>query len=139
MAATDRMRRVDALIQHELADLIERDLRGYLPALTTVTGVKTSPDLQQCDVFVSVYGDDEKRNTALGLLIGHRIEFQKQLSRRIKIKYTPILKFHLDTTLDKADKVWTIMSQLNINTDLPDHSAESAADSADHGEPDKQS
>ena len=137
MAATDRMRRVDALIQHELADLIERDLRGYLPALTTVTGVKTSPDLQQCDVFISVFGDEEKRSKALGVLIGHRIEFQKQLSRRIKIKYTPILKFHLDTTLDKADKVWTIMHQLHLNEDLPDHDAESAADSADNEETEK--
>jgi ribosome-binding factor A len=62
--STDRMRRVDALIQQELADLIERDLRGYLPALTTITGVKTSPDLQQCDVFVSVFGDEDKQHKA---------------------------------------------------------------------------
>ena len=135
--STDRMRRVDALIQHELADIIERDLRGYVPPLTTITGVKTSPDLQQCDVFVSVYGDAEKQNHALNVLTGHRIEFQKQLSRRIKIKYTPIIKFHLDTTLEKADKVWTIMNQLHINEDLPEHSAESDADSADSGAPEK--
>jgi ribosome-binding factor A len=122
--STDRMRRVDALIQQELADLIERDLRGYLPALTTITGVKTSPDLQQCDVFVSVFGDEDKQHKALTVLTGHRIEFQKQLSRRVKIKYTPILKFHLDTTLDKADKVWTIMNQLHLNEDLPEHEAE---------------
>ncbi len=122
--AIDRMRRVDALIQQELAGIMERDLRGYLPALTTVTGVKTSPDLQQCDVFVSVYGDEEKQHKALTVLTGHRVEFQKKLSRSVKIKYTPILKFHLDTTLEKADKVWTIMSELHINEDLPDHDAE---------------
>ncbi len=128
--STDRMRRVDALIQQELADIMERDLRGYLPALTTITGVKTSPDLQQCEVFVSVYGDAEKQNKALNVLAGHRTEFQKQLSRRVKIKYTPILKFHLDTTLEKADKVWTIMNELHINEDLPDHEADSEDDGA---------
>jgi ribosome-binding factor A len=110
----DRMLRINEMIQHLLGESIERDLKGYLPALVTVTGVKTAPDLQQAEVYVSVLGSGAQRQEAMDILLQHRKQFQGCIARQVKMKFTPILKFHLDLTLEKADRVNTILAELNL-------------------------
>ncbi len=110
----DRMLRVNSMIQQLLGEFMEKDLKGMLPALTTVTAVKTSPDLAQANVYVSVYGSPEKQAAALDVLRGHRVRFQSEIAHSIKIKRTPILHFFLDRTLEKADRVMNILGQLHI-------------------------
>jgi ribosome-binding factor A len=112
----DRMLRINEMIQHLLGEIIERDLKGYLPALVTVTGVKTAPDLQQAEVYVSVLGNTAARDAAMELLQQHRKRFQAGIARQVKMKFTPILKFHLDLTLERADRVNTILQELNLAT-----------------------
>ena len=47
----DRMLRINEMIQHLLGEIIERDLRGYLPGLVTVTGDRAfyEQDLAEMD------------------------------------------------------------------------------------------
>ena len=110
----DRMLRVNEMMRRELGSLIERDLSNYLPALLTVTQVKTSPDLHEADVYVSVLGTAAQREAALELLGRHRKEFQAQIAHRVKLKFTPVLKFRLDLTIEKACKVLAIINELNL-------------------------
>lgn len=126
----DRLLRINSLIQRELGDLIERDLAGYLPALVTVTGVKTTPDLQQADVFISVLGSVEKQEAALAVVVEHRRAFQAVIGRHVKMKFTPVLKFHLDHTLERADRILTIIEKLHLS-DEPIAGTPGSADADD--------
>ena len=128
---TERMLRINELLQRELGTLVERDIRPYTPALVTVTAVKTSPDLQHADVYVSVMAKTaEERSAVLKLLQAQRIEFQHELSVRVRMKYTPVLRFHLDLLSAKADRVLMIMEQLHL------HPETAAADAGQPPAPD---
>lgn len=138
---TDRMLRVNELLLRELGVLIERDVRPYTHALVTVTAVKTSQDLQHANVYVSVMAKSEaEKAEVLRLLQDRRIEFQHELSVHIKMKYTPVLKFHLDVLSEKADRVLMIMEELHLHPETagsgkPQTDAETAEPAApDAGE-----
>jgi ribosome-binding factor A len=124
----DRMLRVNELIRRELGIVIERDLSSYLPALVTVTEVKTSPDLHEAQVGVSIMGSDEQRREALALLSRHRRAFQAHLAQHVRIKYTPVITFRLDLSLERADHVLALIEELGLEPDADDGSA--AADGA---------
>lgn len=110
----DRMLRVNELIRRTLGEVIERDLSNYLPALLTVTQVKTAPDLHEADVSVSIMGTAAQRQAAIELLVAHRKQLQFQIGRQVKLKFTPVLRFHLDLTLEKAGKVLAIIDELKL-------------------------
>lgn len=115
----ERMRRVDEMIQRELGMLCKREISSYVSGLLTITEVKTSPDLRHAQVYFSVLGSAEAHGQALKLLLGHRAHFQHEIATRIKLKYTPVLKFHVDTSPEQADHVLSIISELGLQ-DVPD-------------------
>ena len=53
-------------------------------------------------VFVSVYGAEDEQREAFRLLHDNRVPFQREIARRIQLKYTPVLKFRLDRTMAEA-------------------------------------
>ncbi len=111
----NRMRRINELIKREIGDLCERDISTGSGTLITITDVDTSPDLRHADVFVSVFGEDKKKNEAMAKLEKQRVHFQQELARRVRLKYTPVLHFKMDTTLERADRVLHILQELDLN------------------------
>lgn len=129
----ERMLRVNELLQRELGALVERDVRPYTRALVTITAAKTSPDLQHADIYVSIMATEEaKRQEAFAILQKCRKEFQHELGIRIKLKYTPVLRFHLDLLSEKADRVLMLMEQLNLH---PETASQPDAAGPDAGVP----
>ena len=85
MAGGQRLKRMADSVQRELSELIRQELKDpRLGGLVTISGVKVSPDLGYADVYVTV-------NKASGFL-------RQELSRRIKTRITPRLRFHYDKT-----------------------------------------
>ena len=63
-----RTDRVSVLIQRELSDIIQRDLKDPRVSFCTISQVEVSTDLRYADVKVSVIGDKkQKRNSITGL------------------------------------------------------------------------
>ncbi len=112
----DRMRRVNELLQRELSTLCERHVATEVDFLLTITAVKTSPDLRQAQVFFSVLGNDRQWTEGQAVLERHRVGLQAAIGRSVKLKYTPVLQFKPDPTLEQADRVFSIIQKL----DLPD-------------------
>ncbi len=117
----DRMRRVNELIKRELSLICERDVVPEVNALLTITNVDTAPDLRTATVDFSVLGSEEDRNHALKVLRRHRKQLQAEINRRVQLKYTPVLTFHIDRSLETADRVLTILDELDLS-DVPDAS-----------------
>ncbi len=112
-----RMRRVDALIQRELSTLCERQVVSELNCLLTITKVKTSADLRSAQVFFSVFGDRKQWKEAEEALEKNRKSLQAGIARGITLKYTPVLSFKADPTLEEADRVFSIIDELNLPPD----------------------
>ncbi len=119
MPHSDRMLRVNELLRRELALLCEREISPGFDGLVTITAVKTAPDLRQATVFVSVLGDEEHRKRALSLLGAKRKMFQREISRRVVLKYTPVLKFRMDASAEQADRILAILDELDVSEDDP--------------------
>ncbi|MDT8390702.1 MAG: 30S ribosome-binding factor RbfA [Lentisphaeria bacterium] len=116
---SERMRRVDGLIHRELSMLCEREIAPYVKGLVTITKIKTSPDLRHAQVYFSVLGDHDTHDEALKLLLKQRPHLQKQLAANVQLKYTPVLKFHVDQNPEQADHVLSLLSELGLD-DIPD-------------------
>ena len=105
-------------MKRELGDLIGRELT--FPQLVTVQDVDITPDLQHANVSVSVLGGgEEAANAVLAQLHEHRKDLQYKLSRRVILKFTPLLHFKLDVAQERGSRVIDILSNLDIPEDEP--------------------
>ena len=109
--AAERMRRVDEAIRQVLADALAAELADPRVGFVTVTDVKTSPDLRNARVFVSVLGDESARAESLaGLRSAHGV-LQGAIAGQLHLKRTPTLEFVYDSTTDRALRVETLLRE----------------------------
>ncbi len=123
--SVDRMKRVNVLLQREIAAGMYRVLRpGEVDlASITVTEVLASRDLRQAKVMVSVRGHQSKRKRVLSLLRSHRKDFQDYVNQSVVLKYTPRLFFSLDSSIAKGNDVLDTISHIEIPEAEPENVA----------------
>jgi ribosome-binding factor A len=111
------MRRVDEAVREVLGDAVTHDLKDPRVGFVTVTEVRTSADLRQARVFVSVFGTDEEKTATLeGLASAHGI-LQTRIARELRMKRTPALQFLLDDTAEKAAKLEALIEDVTEDSD----------------------
>jgi len=117
---TLRQLRVGEEIRHCLADVLARgDLRD--PALRgrviTVSEVRVSPDLRNATVFVMPLGGEEV--TEVMDALGRAAPFLRgQVSRQIRLKFSPRLSFQYDSVFDEAARVDDLLRSPAVARDL---------------------
>lgn len=110
--ANVRMSRVDAEIQKAVAKIINDRLENpnIKGVLVTVLHVNTTADLLLSTIYVSVFGGDGK--TIVQALNASKSYIRHELSRMIKLRTIPDLKFVLDTSLDYADHMDSLFESI---------------------------
>jgi ribosome-binding factor A len=109
----NRLVRVCEVIKRELGDLFHRDIQ-FGSALVTISSVDITPDLKQAHVFISALGSKGDQRHAMEVLDKNRVLLQNQLAKRIKIKYTPHLHFHIDEAMERGSRVLNVMNELGL-------------------------
>ena len=108
---SDRMRRVNAAVREVLSEAVG-ELKDPRIGFVTITGVKTSSDLQQAVVFVSVFGSERKREQTIeGLQAAHGI-LQGRIARELRLKRTPQLTFEYDPTVERGVRMTQLIDEL---------------------------
>jgi ribosome-binding factor A len=100
-------------------EAVRKVLSDALPALkdprigfVTVTGVRTTKDLSQATVFVSVLGDEkEQARTLAGLQSAHGV-LQAQVGRELGTRRTPVLTFEYDPAIERGVRLTKIIDEL---------------------------
>ncbi len=116
-----RSARVGELIKHELAELITNELKDPRVGFVTVTEVRVPGDLRSAKVFVSIYGDDEGRQSSLAGLNAAAGFLKRELGRRLQLRHVPELTFVHDESLDRADRLQALMNAIaHGETETPD-------------------
>lgn len=117
----DRLERVNSLVRREIAEAIPEVMAGTgLDVSTlTVTKVSVASNLRNATVSVSVYGHENDRAHIISRLRAKRIDFQRLVNRDIKLKYTPVLHFELDDSIEKGDHVLDVLSKMESAGELP--------------------
>jgi ribosome-binding factor A len=112
-----RLKRVGDLIQREISEIIERELKDPRIGMVTITGATVSADLRHARIYFSVYGDEkDQERTRIGLESA-RYFIQGQIGRRLRLKYTPELSFHFDESLEYGFFIDKILKELREDDD----------------------
>ena len=108
---SERMRRVNEALREVLSESIGA-LKDPRIGFVTVTGVRTSTDLRQATVYVSVLGSKRKRQATLqGLDSSHGV-LQAAVNRELHLKRTPQLSFEYDPTIEEGVRLTRLIDEL---------------------------
>ena len=110
-----RMLRVNEVVKRELSGILAREI-SLEGALITINHVDVRSDLKSAHVFVSVLGS-EKAEIVMTRLEGHRAAFQSELARRVTMKFTPHLLFHLDESIERGSRIVEILQQIDSGSE----------------------
>ena len=107
-----RLQRVRELLKREIGEVLRRDLPVSEAGLISVNEVEVAGDLQSAKVLVSVLGTEAQKKNALHLLTENRTRVQAQIGRDLVLKYTPVLTFVIDDSIEKGNRVLQIIEEL---------------------------
>ncbi len=108
-----RIERVNSLIRQEISQLLQRQVKDpRLGNFIAVTEVSTSPDLKYARVFVSRIGSEEEKQETLSALASASGFFRRELARRLKLRYTPVLSFQWDDSIERGDHLLQLINEI---------------------------
>jgi ribosome-binding factor A len=107
-----RLQRVRELLKREIGEAIRREFEVSEAGLITVNDVEVSGDLQSAAVFISILGSAEQQKRGVALLMRHRKRIQGLVGGAIVLKYTPRLRFLLDDSIARGNRVLSILNEL---------------------------
>lgn len=107
-----RLQRVRELLKREIGEVIRREFHVSDCGLITVNDVDVSGDLHSAVVFISILGNPEQQKRGLTQLSRHRKRIQGLVGRAVVLKYTPTLKFVMDDSIVRGNRVLEIIEDL---------------------------
>ncbi len=117
---TQRQLRVGELIRRTLSQVLAQgDVHD--PDLNrmsiTVGEVRVSPDLKVATAYVMPLGGGHAED-AVTLLAKHKGELRRSIGKTTALKFTPDLRFRVDTTFDQIDETRRLFSDDTVRRDV---------------------
>jgi ribosome-binding factor A len=106
------------LIQREIAGLLHNGLKNPNVGLASISRVDVSADLSYATVFVSVLGSKQEQMKSLSALQQSAGFIRTHLSKVIKIRKVPELRFVFDENLKHAARIDEILQGLKEKGEL---------------------
>ena len=107
-----RIGRVAEEIKKELSYMLQTDLKDPRIGFVTITGVEVTNDFSQAKVYLSVFGDEQKRAESLKALASAAGFMRTELGKKIRIRHIPELIFKIDSSIDYGRKIENLLSQI---------------------------
>ncbi len=107
-----RIEKTQEFIKQEVSKIILTELKDSRIGFVTVTRVEITADLHNAKIFISLLGNDEAKaatwqglNRALGFI-------RSEVGKRISLRLTPELSFHIDETLEYSAHIEELLLQI---------------------------
>ncbi|AFZ29319.1 ribosome-binding factor A [Gloeocapsa sp. PCC 7428] len=136
MATSRRVSRVAELIKREVSQMLLHDIKDDRvgAGMVSVTDVDVSGDLQHAKIFVSIYGTDEARAETMAGLKSATGYIRSELGQRVRLRRTPEIVFQEDRSIERGNRVLSLINQLNQNRQIDDAVAIEDVDEFDDDE-----
>ncbi|MCW5773024.1 MAG: 30S ribosome-binding factor RbfA [Rhodospirillaceae bacterium] len=118
--ASGRHLRVGEAIRHALVEIIAKG-RFHEPELhdasITITEARATPDLRHVTVFVMPLGGRDRDEVVAAL---NRVApaLRGEVTRAVRLKFAPQLRFEADRSFDATDRVTQLLSDPRVARDL---------------------
>jgi ribosome-binding factor A len=107
-----RHERVRELLKRAIGEAVRQEFHVDDVGLITVNDVDVGGDLKSAVVFISVLGNPGQQKRALQVLEENRIRIQGLMAKSVVLKYTPTLKFLVDDSIVRGNRVLQIIDEL---------------------------
>ena len=106
----DRVLRIQSIIGKNISEIIQFELHNKHIGLVSVNEVEVTKDFSLAKVYVSFIGSKYPNQNLEGLnkCKGY---IRSSLSKKIDIRKTPDLKFVLDDSFDKAERLDKVLKE----------------------------
>ena len=115
-----RAARLNEQLKRELSELIRTQVRDPRVGLVTITGVDVAADLGSARVFVRRAGADDDLDASLEGLMAAAPFLRSELGRTLSIRKIPELRFQKDRSLEHAQRIEQILSEVIVPEKKPD-------------------
>ena len=116
MANSRRVEKLAALLKREVSDLLVNGVRDERihQTMITITTVEVSADLQHAKIFVSLFGEEQKKAEVLVCLEESKGFIRRELARRLQMRRSPDLVFKIDQCMSKGSSVLDLLTSLEL-------------------------
>ena len=119
-----RGERLSSQFREEIYRVISTDLKNRYPELSAIISVinaDVAPDLKSCKVFISIYDtNEEKRRASFKIIVDNAGYIRHALSKVLRIRCVPELRFTLDESLEYGDKIDRLLKEIDKGGDGKD-------------------
>ncbi len=108
-----RADRVANLIQAEIAQMLERELRDPRLKKVTITRVSLTDDLKLARVYFSLIGTKEEKEQARQGFYRAKGLIKRMIGERIYLKFVPEIEFFFDQSLEYSQKIEELIHKIH--------------------------
>ena len=115
--SNNRPIKVAEAVKREMGALLLRDIKDVRVknTLTSVTEVEVTNDLRHVTIYVSIMGDQSQKEAVMKGLVSAKGFIRSEIGKRINLRFVPEFHLKLDESLEKADKILSLMDRINHN------------------------
>jgi ribosome-binding factor A len=114
-----RQSRVRELLKRAIGEAIRREFNVSEVGLISVNDVECAGDLKSATVFISILGNADQQKRGLAVLTQNRTRIQGLMAKSVVLKYTPTLRFLVDDSVNRGNRVMQILEELEKTSPLP--------------------
>ena len=107
-----RHERVRELLKRAIGEVIRREFDVTDVGLIAVNDLDVGGDLRTAVVFITILGNPTQQKHGLQVLEKNRIHIQGLVGKSVVLKYTPTLKFIVDDSIVRGNRVLEILDEL---------------------------
>ncbi|MGA1839940.1 MAG: 30S ribosome-binding factor RbfA [bacterium] len=112
MESFKRTDRIGELIREEISSILREDVKDPRLGMLSVTKVRVTPDLRHAHIYISPFKKEDVEDI-LKCLKNARGFIQKRFAgRKIKLRYTPVLEFHIDDSIKYGAHIMEILEDI---------------------------
>jgi|YelNatPaOPRAMG01_1025707.scaffolds.fasta_scaffold00189_31 ribosome-binding factor A len=111
----NRVKRVGELLKETIAEIILKEFDNPHLGLITITAVEMTKDLKRATIFFTCYGNENKELVAKKILNDSKGYIKERLKTKIVLKYLPELKFEIDETLKREQRIDKLLKKLKTD------------------------
>jgi ribosome-binding factor A len=107
-----RQERIGELIRDEVSLILRKKINDPRVGFASITRVDVTDDIKHAKIFVSVYGSDEEKRATMEGLQSAKGFIRALLASALDVRAVPEISFNLDSSIEKASRVFEIMRAL---------------------------
>lgn len=111
-----RIEKINSEIRKKITEIVQQEIDDPNIGLITITKVDTEPDLEEAKVYFSLL--DQEKSAKVKKTLNEMKGFIKiVLAKKIRLKKTPELSFHLDDTIKYSLDIYQKIEELKDEED----------------------